>query len=85
MAFLTTIRAAPGSRRIDVVPNTRRIAFLAVLVIVMLAVAAVLHATDRETAAAWFTGMGEALLFGALGVLVGETTGARETESRLFT
>jgi high-affinity Fe2+/Pb2+ permease len=83
-ALLTHI-AAPSDQppRIKVRVRTGRVAFLVGLCVAALAAAAILHGLDRETAAAWFTGMGEALLFVVLGLVVGETLGAMTAAERL--
>jgi hypothetical protein len=83
-ALLTHI-AAPSDPppRIKVRVRTGRVAFLVGLCVAALAAAAILHGLDRETAAAWFTGMGEALLFVVFGMVVGETLGATTAAERL--
>ena len=84
MSLLTTMTPSSASRdRLDVRLNVGRTAGLLALAIAMLSAAAVLHGLDRETAAAWFTGIGEALLFGVLGLALGERSVAREAVSRL--
>ncbi len=84
MSFLTTVTIRPdSSRRVDVTVRVGRVLLLVTIALAMLAVAAALHAIDRETAAAWFTGMGEALLVGTIGLVLGEKLGAQEAESRL--
>jgi hypothetical protein len=85
MGLLTTAAVAGESRRsIHVTIRTGRTTVLLALCVAALGAAAVLHGLDRETAAAWFTGMGEALLFGVLGVIVGEKSGAKEAEEKLL-
>jgi hypothetical protein len=84
MAFLTAVAVRPGpTRRVDVTVRVTRFVLFVAVALTMLAVAAALHAIDRETAAAWFTGLGEALLFGTIGLVAGEKLGAREAESRI--
>lgn len=84
MGLLTRIEMAEEPpRRVEVGIRPGRTLLALALSVGALAVAAALHWIDRETAAAWFTGMGEALLFAAFGVLVGETTGARDAEAKL--
>ena len=85
MGALLTHIAAPSDPppRIKVRVRTGRVAFLVGLCVAALTAAAILHGLDRETAAAWFTGMGEALLFVVLGLVVGETLGAMTAAERL--
>jgi lysylphosphatidylglycerol synthetase-like protein (DUF2156 family) len=83
-ALLTDISAASEPPpRITVRLRTGRVAFLVALCVAALGIAAILHGLDRETAAAWFTGMGEALLFVVFGMVVGETLGAMTAAERL--
>ena len=82
-ALLTHISAPGEPPRIRVRLRTGRVSFLVALCVAALGVAAILHGLDRETAAAWFTGMGEALLFLVFGVVVGETLGAMTAAERL--
>lgn len=86
MSALLTHIAAPHDPppRIRVRVRAGRIAFLVVLCVAALVAAAILHGLDRETAAAWFTGMGEALLFAVFGMVVGETLGAMTAAERLL-
>lgn len=84
MGFLTQIEAVEGAPgRVEVRVQAGRTLLVLGLSVAALAAAAALHGLDRETAAAWFTGAGEALLFATFGLVVGETTGAKETEAKL--
>lgn len=84
MALLTSVVVSRESpRRVEVTLNTRRIFVVLALSVAALAVSVLLHGMDRETAAAWFTGMGEALLFGTFGLVIGEASGARDAEAKL--
>ena len=77
--MLTRIAASDAaSGRVSVAIRSGRVLVLVALCVAALVAAAVLHGLDRETAAAWFTGMGEALLFAVLGAAAGEVLGAKQ-------
>ncbi len=84
MGLLTEIKVAGESdQQLEVRLNTTRMLLIVGICVAALTAAAVLHGLDQETAAAWFTGLGEALLFAAFGTFVGEVVASKEAAERL--
>lgn len=85
MALLTRVETSPDvSGGVSITVDRRRTLLVLCMGFSPLVVATYLHIIDQEWPAAWFTGMGEGILFAGFGILVGEMLGAREAAEKVY-